>query len=151
MSQVGHQVDGALFESERIRVMRHVVFEADADVVRFDAFDGTLVAEVEAGFDGHDPAGGEGFGGETDVMDVESEGVAEAVHEVLLHRAFHGVLGRFAEIGGFEQAEVDAFPGQQFLGGLLPVLGFGTPGFRPAMDARRARRTAFVDLPLAFG
>lgn len=44
---VGHQVDGSLVGDE------DVVFEADAEA---------FLAEVQAGFDRHDPAGGDGFG-----------------------------------------------------------------------------------------
>ena len=75
-----------------------VVFEADGE-----AFFG----DVDAGFDGEDPAGGEGFGDKADVVDVEAEGMAEAVHEVFA--AGGGFLGLFFDVGFFEEAEREQF------------------------------------------
>jgi len=107
---VGHEVDGALVGDE------DVVFQADGQA---------FGADVDGGFDGHHPAGGEGAGGVADVVDVEAEGMPDAVHEILFEGGTVGVLG--LDLFGGEQAQAEEF-------GLDEAFSVALPVFEEAAD-----------------
>ena len=119
----GHEVHRAVLGND------DVVFEADGEV---------FFRNVDAGFDGEDPAGGEGFGDEADVVDIEAEGMAETVHEVF--SAGGGFLGLFFDVGFFEETEGEEFVVHHHLRFFLPIAmefadgGAGDAGAEDAED-----------------
>src|SRR5215208_1103763 len=64
-----HEVYRTLFGHE------HVVFQTDGETLFFD---------IDGGLAGHDPTGLNWLGGEAHVVNVETERMSEAVHEIFL-------------------------------------------------------------------
>ena len=86
----GGQIDGARIGKQ------DVVFEADAKA---------FVGNVDAGFDGEDPAGFERFVCDAVIMDTEAERMAKAMHEVFFAGGFGE--GLLVDVDLLDQAELE--------------------------------------------
>src|SRR5271170_2645369 len=62
---------------------QHIIFQADAE---------SLLGNIYAGFNGHDPARLNGFGGNGDIVHIQTQRMADTVHEVFFECRFIGTL-----------------------------------------------------------
>src|SRR6185503_15664833 len=114
----------------------HGVFNADGEA---------FVANVDARLDGHHPTGLDGLSRKTDVMHIEPDGMADAMHEVFLESRRIRVLLPNGPLA--QQAEADQLLLDVLLGFLLPVLG-QFPRLEPADLLAQNSKHRIVDLLL---